>query len=425
MIMFLKLSRIRAYYRHYRYIPEIRIWDSPAGMAAAVIYISNMFFMTRAYAVSNVLETLLFGLFIFSPILRGQLLKVLKDPAIVPLNLFFLWALISGFWGYGSFLEIVDDWWGWRKLLLLPIGMVVLSDARVLKVAFAVALSVALLFLSLAYLAWILEIHSIWGRHYTSVLQNHNAQGIYFSLAAIGLIASNAISESKGVAFFLKVLLAGALIAFTIFLGSSRSGYVSAALAIFFIVMMIVRHKFLAILMSGFLVVALVLSSSMATYRIEQAISGVVVGSAEMGGDASSGSVRVVLWKNTVEIIKDHWLFGTGAAGFDEAYEEKVSGEAGWRGLSSDNPHGHYLHVWAEYGLIGLGLFLWFFLAIFLRADLRSPWGVALIATLCVACVIGLFDGVIGSAINGRIFIITFAIFLVAMDKNRIAGRLR
>ena len=414
------IASARSFYTENSYSTKFRAFDSEMGKIASILFVSNIFFMTRAYALSNVVETLLFGLFLLAPSLRQEFARALRDPLLVPLVGFFCWALFSGLWGSGTVLEIFDDWWGWRKLLLLPIGLVLLQDPRVLRASVLVALLVGLLFFGLSLIAWILDLDNIWQRPYTSVLQNHNAQGIYFSIFAIAIVLS-AFEARRHFGVRLAMMLTGVgLISFTIFLGSSRSGYVAALIALTCCLIFFFRRKRSMLILATLFPIVVLLSSPYAKNRIQQAVSEMLVGAADQGGDrATSGGIRVVMWKNTLDIIGDRWLLGTGAGGFDEAYAEVVRGQSGWRSTESDNPHSHYLHIWAEYGLIGLLLFLWFLLGVVFRSDLTSKWGWVLLTTLGIACCVGVFDGVFGSAINGRIILLAIAISLALIKSER------
>ena len=73
-----------------RYRSDFRSWDSSIGKAAVVLYLSDILFMTRFYALSNFVETILFGLFIFSPVLRREFVRAVHDPVVACLMMFFL-----------------------------------------------------------------------------------------------------------------------------------------------------------------------------------------------------------------------------------------------------------------------------------------------------------------------------------------------
>jgi O-antigen ligase len=414
------VSRTSGFLEKGAYIPDGKIWDSVFGKIATILFVSNILFMTRAYALSNLVETLLFFLFLAAPNLRRELFRVIKDPVVVPLLLFFGWTLLSTLWGEGSIVERLDDWWGWRKLLLFPLGLVLLSDPRVLRAAVLVAICVGFLFFSLAVIAWLSDLGSIWGRSYTSVLQNHNSQGVYFSLLAAALLITARSDEYSASMRLLMASVGIGLLAFTIGLGSSRSGYVAAAIAITISGGYWMRGRKTGFILAVFTACSLLAVSPFASQRVEQAVSEMKMGLDDKSGHYSSGSIRVVMWLNTLEIVREHWLIGTGAGGFPSAYQAQVTEEEGWRAKGSDDPHNHYLHVWAEYGVIGIGLFLLFIALLACRCRLTNAWGTLLFVAIATSIVVGLFDGVFGSAINGRIYILAFVICISNINARRV-----
>lgn len=400
------------------YTSEFRSSESPIGRVALGLYLSDILFMTRFYALSNVVETVLFALFLASRCLRGQFVKALFDPVVMSLMIFFSWTLVSGLWSDQALKLILEDWWGWRKLLLLPIGLVLLGDARSWKLSQAVFLVVGCLFLFLAGYTYWYEIAKLWERPYTHILQNHNAQGIYFSILGAALIV---LPRGRSLPLFLKLVSISTglmLLLFTMWLGSSRSGYVASAVSLAFVGFYWLGGRWLGFLLGLCVAAVLLFSSPMANKRVDQAASEVVMG-LQSGGKSSSGSIRVVMWLNTLDIIENHWLIGVGAADFPDAYDRAVADEVGWRKTPTDDPHNQLLHIWAEYGLIGLVMFITFLLAIFFRADLRSAWGVILMATLLISSTVGLFNGVFGSSIEGRILQFTFAICLSGLTYHQ------
>ena len=72
----------------------------------------------------------------------------------------------------------------------------------------------------------------------------------------------------------------------------------------------------------------------------------------------SSIGIRLVMWNNTLEMIQDKPFLGSGAGSYKYDYQATVEGVNGWRGGFTDDPHQQYLHIAAEYGLVGLMIFL-------------------------------------------------------------------
>ena len=76
------------------------------------------------------------------------------------------------------------------------------------------------------------------------------------------------------------------------------------------------------------------------------------------GDDAEGNFLRLELWEQNFEVTKDHLLLGTGVAGYAPYYlaffpDRQVS------------THSNLLDIFAETGLVGSALFIWFIVAAF------------------------------------------------------------
>lgn len=84
------------------------------------------------------------------------------------------------------------------------------------------------------------------------------------------------------------------------------------------------------------------------------------MGTRFLGDDAGSAYSRVPLMRLAFKIIADHPLFGVGANNYVPAMEQYVSGE--FRHQFLYVVHNKYLLIWAETGLVGLAVYVWFLL---------------------------------------------------------------
>lgn len=74
--------------------------------------------------------------------------------------------------------------------------------------------------------------------------------------------------------------------------------------------------------------------------------------------DSSSG-LRLEFYINTLKIIKENPIFGTGTGGFEKAYRVSTKNN----GMNpTDNPHNEYLMITAQFGFVGLAMLLGFFM---------------------------------------------------------------
>jgi O-antigen ligase len=108
-----------------------------------------------------------------------------------------------------------------------------------------------------------------------------------------------------------------------------------------------------------------------------------------------SGSTRLTAGQHTLQIVSDHFLFGTGPAGY---YFYLTIYIGGLFQLS----HNNYLDIIAQTGVLGLAMYIWFWAGVgwyVLRAYLRVPRGgfyQGLAATLVSAYVVTLGSMILG-----------------------------
>ncbi len=161
----------------------------------------------------------------------------------------------------------------------------------------------------------------------------------------------------------------------TLMICQSRGIWISISLTIMLAIYIIIKFKFyqifkrnkkwLLLLLITFLIITIVystdnpLNKSVITVP-QRAIS-------TFDENDPSINTRLLIWKTTLEMIKDRPIFGSGIGTFKMNYLNyqaeflrknplyiKYSGKAG-------EAHNEYLQMWAELGIIGLGLFILIF----------------------------------------------------------------
>ncbi len=96
---------------------------------------------------------------------------------------------------------------------------------------------------------------------------------------------------------------------------------------------------------------------------------------------------RLAAWSGALRLTADHPLLGVGPGGWVRAYPPYDRGVLSLANSYMNNPHNDYLWIAAEYGLIGLGVYLWFLTAGFrsLLATARRPETFPRVAALTFA----------------------------------------
>ena len=112
-----------------------------------------------------------------------------------------------------------------------------------------------------------------------------------------------------------------------------------------------------------------------------------------------SSAIRIALWKNAMEIGKEHWFCGIGTGDvIDELHAKSVEHHYKYISSGKFNCHNQYLQVWLGIGVPGLLLFVSIFgIAFFICVRKRSMAGAIIIATfalnLFVECMLERYAG--------------------------------
>lgn len=112
-----------------------------------------------------------------------------------------------------------------------------------------------------------------------------------------------------------------------------------------------------------------------------------------------SSAIRIALWKNAMEIGKEHWFCGIGTGDvIDELHEKSVEHQYKYISSGKFNCHNQYLQVWLGIGVPGLLLFVAIFgIAFFICVRKRNLAGAIIIATfalnLFVECMLERYAG--------------------------------
>jgi len=114
-----------------------------------------------------------------------------------------------------------------------------------------------------------------------------------------------------------------------------------------------------------------------------------------VSGRDDSGSVRLIIWRETAAMLADHPVFGAGLSGYQKVIEPYH--QAKYIEIFM-YPHNIVMNFWSEIGLIGLAGFIWL-LTVFFRETIRllrtrsDSWlPPALIAAMAALLVHGLVD---------------------------------
>ena len=300
-------------------------------------------------------------------------LNILSMPVLLPLWCFLGWSVLSLLWSHNNYegsIKLLD--WGGALLTAFLVTQTFNQPKdvdRCLYVLFAIGVVLA----SIGLLQYHYGFDLI-DQHYPPALtfNNKNMAAQYLLLLIpIGLLMMLRISAPHW-----KILLLGGSMAQVIllFYGTTRNAILcfilQLALLLFFLIRETMKRwhdrgfwqRFCIYVGVGICILFLLSllskgDGSLITYTIQR------LETLWKHAMSYSGETRFPIWRNTIEMIKDHWLIGVGIGNWMVEYplyyrSAMVDWEMGLD-IQHINTHNDYLELFAELGLVGLLLMIW------------------------------------------------------------------
>lgn len=349
----------------------------------------------------------------------GQALPRLRQACAQPLGIAALMLVaavgVAMLWAEVPWRERWASFYSWRKLWLIPLALALFGPLlwkRRLLVAYVAVCGVAAL-ISFGIVAVTQELPTSVLDLAGSLLRNHSSQSMAF--AAATLMAAWLAMEGDLPARWRVTAagLAGLFLANMAFVTPGRSGLL--ALAVMLVVLAVSnlrswRNVALAAVAAALLAGGVALSPVVGQ-RIEEGLR--EWNSAATAPERSSMGIRAVLYENTLELVRERPLLGTGTGGFGAAYEAHVKHKYNdWRVLPTADPHSQYLFFLAEQGAFGLLAFaLFIVLALADRGDGTRTRVIAL-AMLLGWCATSLFSSHFKTFAEGNLLALVLAAML-------------
>lgn len=295
--------------------------------------------------------------------LRNKMFNTWQQPMIKSSLIFYALISIGVLYSIAPWNIAINSWWGWRKLLLLPLALILFDNSvwkhRLLIIFISVTTAIA----TVSFLFWSIGYAFPWlDAEIGVLLRNRITQGMIFSVAAFSA-AMLTLINSNYIINYILITCSTILIANIILITPGRSGYLATLVLILIGVTSYLRQKQwswfksigIASLAASFLVIILILapiSKQRLTQVVEEAIN------YQQYNQETSVGIRVMYWKNTISLLDKHPLFGHGTGAFGTAYTRNVAGKPGIAGVAAEDPHNQFLRIWVEYGALGLIVFI-------------------------------------------------------------------
>lgn len=393
---------------------------------ARILILLEIFALAVSTAVTNIVEGLIFLVFIFCGKLRSRIFSVLKQPMVFMTLVIYLMVGVGVIYSVAPFSESMDMWGSWRKYLLVPLVAAVYDDdwwkqRFALVFVFLMTLAAMVSFIGGAF------DFSITAKFPVGiVVDNHSTQGIFFAAAIFSCMVllrfpSDHPIRSTWFLWMAIIVLSSNLL----FITPGRSGYLAFIVCMVFFSFWgtkgITRVVLMVVVPLG--IVGILLVSPVAKGRIQTGFHEIQTYEQDENIEISSMGIRTLWLKNTLALIKknEHPLLGYGTSGFETAYAQQVAGLEGWRGVPTTDPHNQYLKILVEHGLVGFVLFC-LFIGSFFRQPVQGTFYYLGFGVLLSWCATSLFSGHFTTFHEGRFILIWCSVMLAVSPKIREYG---
>ena len=294
-------------------------------------------------------------------------------------------------------------------MVLLPLALAVFIDVPskrlALKVVVAICLAGALVSFVTAATATVVSPRLYGG----IVFQNYATQGMALSLGAIVCIGAMlrprefAGDRLLGNRWLMAGVLA-ALVVDVVFVLWGRTGYLSMIVMSLSIAVLLAPGTWRVKLAAGSVIVAACVAIMLASPQVRGRLAQVHndIATVDQSAQGTPTGARLVMWRNTLRMIADYPILGVGTGQFQSGYAPYVQGVSGWRGNLTDDPHNQFLKLQGEFGILGLGAYL-FYLYTALRYPAPTPYRELATAALIGWCAASFVNSDFSTQAEGRL----------------------
>lgn len=371
------------------------------------LIILEMVALIFSTATTVIVEILVFLCFVCFKKLRHKILEAMNQPMVKMALVLYALVSLGVLYSAASFSDSVDMWGSWRKLLLVPLVASVYTDLLWKQRLVYFFIGVIALSAVVSFASYFFDF-GIYKFPVGIVVDNHATQGMLFSVGMFASLVLLRFPFSPQFAHPWLLKLSAGLLALNIILVTpGRSGYLAfiVLITVFFFFGIQKRLKWVILVVAPLVILALLLASPTAKNRVLKGVD--EIKNYEQSPEFTSMGIRMVMWKNTIALLKrfEHPVFGYGTSGFETAYKQQVAGEKGWQGKPVGDPHNQYLRILVEYGFMGMIIFLLFIFSFF-RQGMNGPLYIMAIGVLIAWCATSMFSAHFTTFGEGRFLMI-------------------
>jgi O-antigen ligase len=353
-----------------------------------ILLIGIGFSLPISTAVTNILLVLLMiylAVDLAYKYLNKNYIKV-WHPLSIAAGLLLLMLAVGSIYSPAAPEQIIDNIKQYKEFLLIPIFLYLFQDNMAKNWGLQAFLIAILITLGLSYLI-ALTGYSLYGiiqgePDNAFVFKNHITQGTLMALAAYFIAILGYYKKN-----YWYFLIAALMVYNVLFLTQGRSGYLMLACLGLVLGWQILHWR--GFLIASVIVLILGLGSYHVSDTVQQRVDKVVAGWQHQAGELDSIQLRLEFMQYSWQLWQQRPIFGFGTGSFIQSYANMQPSHL------TNNPHNEYLMIMVQWGMVGLGIFLWFiYLLWYLIRFLPQPQqklAVGLFVTVAVGCVFNSF----------------------------------
>lgn len=359
------------------------------------------FFLPLSTTFSDICFTAAVFLSVLAGPLQQKFAIIKRTPVSYLFIALFLFLFIGMSYSRLPFSEAFDFFSKYDKLLFAVLLLPLFAEEKWRKYAiyaFLAAMIITLLLSYSKYFGW--TNYKAKFQDSSSVFRNHIEQNFLMAFAAYFLALQ--LTVQKRFRWLIAILLVLAL-GDTLFISEGRSGYLLVVILMGLFVWQTLRWR--GLFFGIFAMLILLLSAYFASDVFSSRVQALVADwSQYMKGNLWTTSVgqRVSYDKASLEIIKQHPVFGIGTGSFSNEFH-RLNPLAT---VASDNPHNEYFNIATQLGLPGLLVLLLMFSVILYDSRNLPLYYRRLVRAVTIAIMIGsLFNSWIMDTTEGHFFV--------------------
>ena len=295
---------------------------------------------------------------------KGKWQRIRDNPLSLPVFLLWLLTFVASLWSVGDWATIEKQFFIYVRLLWFFLILSLIQSQQHKKWAwwafFAGCAINIVMGLVITYMP--VEWYGMLGLtkwSHETVLGNHNAQGAVIAFFAAACFIDMQSSQTKSMKALCAVFFALAVASSALF-SQSRSGFVVTALAVLAVLFVSVsKDKRLALGVGLFIVLmGLAYFSPKMSARFVQ-MNAEISQYFATGNFETSVGFRIEMWRRGVDFFLSSPIWGHGTGSYYKLASAVYT--EGQCATVCNHPHNQFLFFAVEFGIIGVGLFVYWF----------------------------------------------------------------